>query len=219
MHARASAMSLIQHSTNRSSLVVAQAPTGRVSEEEFLAWCADDVRAEWVDGRIIVMSPASKVHARLARFLTSVLGDFVDERELGEVLATEYQARLNPAIRRTPDVLFVSEASSQRLLPQHLEGPPDLAMEIVSPESIDRDWHQKYSEYQAAGVREYWIIDPMQRRVEAHTLSPSEHYQPIALEDGRLLSSVVPGFYLRPEWLWRARPPKVSTVLKELLGL
>lgn len=211
-------MSLIQHSSNLPELAIARPPTERVSEEEFLAWCGDDVRAEWVDGKIIMMSPASKVHARLARFLTSVLGDFVDERELGEVLGTEFHARLNSALRRTPDVLFVSEASSERLLPQHLEGPPDLAMEIVSPESVDRDWHQKYSEYQAAGVREYWIIDPLQQRVEAHTLSPSGLYQPVALEGGRLLSSVVPGFYLRPEWLWRARPPKISIVLKELLG-
>lgn len=84
-------MSLIQHSSHLPDLAFTRPPTGRVSEEEFLAWCGADVRAEWVDGKIIIMSPASKVHARLARFLTSILGDFVDERELGEVLGTELQ--------------------------------------------------------------------------------------------------------------------------------
>jgi len=210
-------MSLTHHPEPTEFAIANPPPTRPVSEADFLAWCGDEARAEWVDGKVLMMSPASRVHARLARFLTSVLGDFVDERELGEVLGTEYQARLNPVIRRTPDVLFVAQAGLARLLPQHLEGPADLIMEIVSPDSVERDWQHKYREYQAAGVREYWIIDPLQEKIEAHALGPDGQYRPIALDEGRLLSTIVPGFYLRPDWLWQARLPKVSTILGELL--
>ena len=70
-----------------------------------------------------------------------------------------------------PDLLFVSNARSGQLRKNHLEGPPDMLVEIVSPESVDRDWNEKPAEYEAAGVPEYWIVDPMTQRAEVYVLS------------------------------------------------
>lgn len=190
-------------------------PDRKLSEEEFVAWCDEDKKAEWVDGRVVMMSPANTAHVRITTFLLSLIKIFVEDRDLGEVFGPELTTRLSPRIRRVPDLMFVAKERLPNVGPTHLEGPPDLALEIVSPDSVERDWRAKYADYQAAGVREYWVIDPAHQRVEAYRLVDGE-YQSIAHDQGRVASSVLGGFYLREEWLWRAELPKVRETLQEI---
>lgn len=192
-------------------------PGRRLSEDEFVAWCGEDTRAEWVDGEVIVMSPASWIHARLTRFLMSLLGDFADLKKLGEVVGVEFSVRLNTK-RRLPDVLFVANERLNNLHPKYLEGPPNLIIEVVSDDSVDRDWRTKYYEYEAAGVDEYWIVDPLYQRLEAYRLADGKAYQRIVPIEGKVASQVVAGFYLRNEWLWQQPLPTVPEVLSELLA-
>jgi Uma2 family endonuclease len=86
----------------------------------------------------------------------------------------------------------------------------------VSPESVIRDWHDKYREYETEGVGEYWVIDPQQQRVELFQLGENGRYAPAELMEGKLQSSAIPGFYLRPEWLWNDPMPLEFDVLREL---
>lgn len=60
---------------------------------------------------------------------------------------------------REPDILFVKTENKHFLEEQRLAGVADLVIEVVSPESIKRDNEDKFVEYEAAGIREYWIID------------------------------------------------------------
>ncbi len=200
-----------------ASLHVKPLPERKLSEEEFLAWCAEDTKAEWVDGQVIMMSPANTAHVRLTTFLLRVLSTFVEEHDLGEIFGTELAARITPRSRRVPDVLFVAKERLKNVLPAHVEGPPDLIVEVVSPDSVERDWRDKYDDYQAAGVREYWVVDPGHQRVEAYQLVEGA-YQHLIHEQGRIASLVIPGFYLREEWLWQAKLPKHRYVLTELEG-
>lgn len=62
---------------------------------------------------------------------------------------------------------FVAEEHLDRLQEMHLEGPADLVVEIVSPESRLRDRGEKFAEYELAGVSEYWLLDPELRRAVA----------------------------------------------------
>ncbi|MDW8290080.1 MAG: Uma2 family endonuclease, partial [Armatimonadota bacterium] len=71
---------------------------------------------------------------------------------------------------RSPDILFVSQQNLHRLKPTYLDGPADLVVEIISPESEERDRTQKFSEYERGGVREYWLIDPEKRLAEFYVL-------------------------------------------------
>ena len=123
--------------------------------------------------------------------------------------------RLSPRCRRVPDVAFIAKEHLPNILPTHLESPPDLAIEVVSSESVERDWREKYYDYQAAGAREYWIIDPAHERVAAYKLVEGK-FEPIARDQGCIRSSVVPGFFLREEWLWGAKLPKIDDALKEI---
>lgn len=190
-------------------------PEGKISEEEFLAWCNEDVKAEWVDGQVIVMSPANVQHVNLTSFLISLMRIWVEDRDLGAVFGLELMTRLSPRSRRVPDLVFVAKDRLENLRRNHLEGPPDLAIEVVSPDSLVRDWREKYLDYQSAGLREYWVIDPANQRVEAYRLVGGA-YQEIVPDHGRVDSSVLAGFYLRDEWLWRAELPKVRDVLNEI---
>ncbi|RME45672.1 MAG: Uma2 family endonuclease, partial [Caldilineae bacterium] len=87
---------------------------------------------------------------------------------------------------------------------------------IVSPESVARDWREKYLEYEAAGVREYWVVDPMAERVEAYALSDEQRYTLLPEKEGRIESRLLPGFFLQPAWLWQETLPNPLEILKTL---
>jgi Uma2 family endonuclease len=188
----------------------------RMTENEFVDWCDSETWAEWVDGEVIVMSPVSIEHATLSSFLHHLLSAFVEARDLGSVLEEPFQVRLTEQHRRrSPDIFFVASSRQKLLKKHHLQGPPDLIIEIVSPESLVRDWREKYLEYEAAGVREYWIIDPISQRLEMYALTAKRRYARLEETDGRIRSKILKGFYLRHVWLWKQKRPKVATILRE----
>lgn len=194
-------------------------PPLRMSEEEFADWTALGNVGEWVDGEVIRMSAESLLHVELNAWLSMLVRLFVDRRQLGgRVTGPGYTVRLpNQRVRRVPDLLYVSREHLGRVGATLLEGPPDLSIEIVSVESQSRDRREKYTEYEGAGVREYWIVDPLSKTVEAYAIDPEGHFQLIAgADDGRIASVVLPGFYLRPEWLWQEPLPDVIATLREL---
>ena len=187
-----------------------------VSLEQFLHSHDEDLYAEWVDGEVIVMSPASPRHQALVLFLSSCLNLFVQSRRLGSVYTAPLAMRLDtiPSVRE-PDLLFVATQHLDRLTDSHLDGPADLVVEIVSPDSLGRDRGDKFAEYEAAGIPEYWLIDPIRQRAEFYTIEDGR-YHVTPLSEGLFHSTVLPGFYLRADWLWQDPLPNVATVLREL---
>ena len=191
-------------------------PGRRMTEDEYVAWSRDEW-SEWVDGEVLIMWPVSVRHAILFSFLLPLMVAFAEQRELGRVLSEPFQMRLGEQRRRrSPDVMFIATERLASLQANHLEGPADLVVEIVSPESMARDWREKYLEYEAAGIREYWVIDPMAQRVETYTLGADNRYRRVNEVEGKVSSMVLPGFYLRPGWLWQERLPKVVDALREM---
>lgn len=187
-----------------------------MTEEDFITWCDEDTKAEWVDGEVIMMSPANTDHVRLTGFLLRLLAEFSEARGLGEVFGVELQVRFaSQRRRRVPDILFVARDRLDLVRTAHIEGAPDLIIEVVSPDSDARDWRDKYLEYQAAGVREYWVIDPMSQHLEAYALTDPA-YRRIEETNGKVFSVVMPGLFVRPEWLWQRPLPKIVEVIREI---
>jgi Uma2 family endonuclease len=192
-------------------------PGVRMTEQEFEDWSQEDIRAEWIDGEVILLSPSNITDAQLILWLCRVLAEIAETDDLGELITGEVQARLEVVHqRRNPDILFVSRSRRQIIEQTYIDGPPDLIIEVVSPDSQVRDWHDKYLAYETSGVREYWLIDPRSRRIEAFHLNRSGKFVRIREVDGCVRSKVVKKFYLRAEWIWNAPMPKVSAILKEL---
>ena len=116
---------------------------------------------------------------------------------------------------REPDVIFLLPDSLPRLRPNYLDGPADLAMEIISPESVVRDRGAKYGEYEAGGVREYWVLDHATRRADFFALDSEGRYQRgVPDGDGHFQSAVLPEFWISVGWLWQSPLPRMRDVLQ-----
>ncbi|HZQ08109.1 MAG TPA: Uma2 family endonuclease [Anaerolineae bacterium] len=192
-------------------------PTAKISFEDYLQ-LYDGTHAEWVDGEIEMGSPVSQDHADESGFLESVLRIYVEMRELGKVFTSPYPMRLDPSERgREPDLMFIANENAQRIKKGFVDGPADLVVEIISPESIVRDRGTKFVEYEEGGVREYWLIDTERRLAEFFGLGDDQRYHLLfSGAEGTFRSKVLEGFYLRVEWLWQQPLPKVATVLREM---
>ena len=193
-------------------------PSSPVSFEEFLAWADEDTLAEWGDGEVILMSPTSADHQRLLKFLFYLVDAFVQAHRIGEVFLPPFLMRLpSRPSSREPDLLFVSNAHADRVKGAHLDGPADLVVEIVSPESDERDRVEKLREYEAGGVLEYWLIDLPRRAASFHQLGADGRYHAGSLGvDGFDHSTVLPGFRLRVAWLWERPLPPVAEALRQI---
>jgi Uma2 family endonuclease len=179
-------------------------PQPRMSKAAFLEWAlATEINAEWVDGEVILMASANRDHLEVDRWFDYVLSTFVRRHQLGVVIDDMFIDVTGRRSLRVPDLLFVRSDREAIIHHTLLVGPPDLAVEVVSPDSRTRDRDEKLREYETFGIAEYWIIDPMIEQVDVFTLDAAKKYQSLAPRDGAFHSTVVDGFWIKPEWMWR----------------
>ncbi len=190
--------------------------------EEFLAWADEDVHAEWVDGEVIIHMPPKDIHQNIVGFLYTLLRLFVDFFSLGAVRTAPFEMKLSPyGPAREPDILFVAREHLERLTEDRLAGPADLVVEVISEDSVTRDRVKKYYEYQAAGVREYWLIDPRpgEEQVDFWVRDEDGKYRAVAIgDDGIYRSAVLSGFWLRVDWLWMEELPDPLLTFAQIAG-
>lgn len=192
-------------------------PVPRMTYEQFLEWMDEDIYAEWVDGEVQFMSPAGDTHQVLMFSLARVMAEYLETHPIGEVRLAPFQMKL-PKVRRgrEPDIMFIANDNLGRIGKVYLEGPADLAVEIISPESRLRDKGEKYAEYEIEGVREYWVIDHEEQRVDFYVLSDERRYERRKVNsDGIYHSAVLPGFWIKTGWLWQSPPPTMQQVRAE----
>jgi Uma2 family endonuclease len=190
-------------------------PGVHMSEREFVEWSLYRHRAEWIDGGVILMAPANDEHDDLDLWLTALVRLFLEARPVGVIRRDMFIRLPRRRRRRVPDLMYLSNANRGRIRETFIDGPPDLVFEIVSSDSQDRDRREKFQDYQAAGVREYWIIDPLSRRLDAYALQ-GRKYRQMPLKEDRVESVVLAGFFLKPKWLFGRQTPRLVQALKEL---
>jgi Uma2 family endonuclease len=191
---------------------------GPYTFEDFCLLVPDGQKGDLIDGVIYVASPDNTDAGKLYTWLNTLIATFVDERDLGQVLSQRIAFRISDTYAPEPDIAFVRSNRLHLVQRRQVNGPPDLAVEIVSPDSIDRDFILKRQVYQTAGVPEYWIVDEMEEQVYLLRLDREGHYHDVRPRKGRLASRVLPGFWIEPAWLWSDPRPKLRAVLNELLG-
>jgi Uma2 family endonuclease len=192
--------------------------TRKLSFEAFLDHVDEDSHAEWVDGEILMASPASLKHQDLSGWLTTILRLFVRTKKLGQVLDSPFLVRLQVSDQaREPDLLFLKTENLGRLKETYVEGPPDLVIEIISPESIDRDRGRKFVEYEQEGIPEYWLLDPLRQQAEFYRRGEDELFHVVLPNaEGLYHSEAVAGFWLQTDWLWQSPLPDEFSILRQL---
>jgi Uma2 family endonuclease len=189
---------------------------GPMTYEEFLERDGDP-HVEWVNGEAKVMAPISDVHDDLHAFLIAIMRSRVEAVGDGAVRHDPFQMKL-PAggPGRAPDLQYILKARSTILKPTYTDGPADLVVEIVSAGTRGVDRGDKFVEYEAGGVPEYWLLDPVRKQHEFYQLGQDGIYRPAAVPaDGIYRSNSIPGLWIRVAWLNQCPLPTVLTVLKE----
>jgi len=187
-----------------------------LSEDDFYRLADEDSDWEFLDGRIVMHSPASSRHEDLFLFLAFLLRGYLDEKGGGVVRGSRYPMRLDPEWSPEPDLLVVREQRRHLLTPQRLEGPADMVIEIVSESDPRLDYRDKLPRYREAGIEEIWIVDPFKREMRADRKGPTGFNVQI-LSSGRLESIVAQGFWIEVGWLWQDALPPTTRCLREIL--
>jgi len=145
----------------------------------------------------------------------------VDFFDLGQVIVAPFEMKCHPDKNsREPDVMLVAKANANagRVTEKRLDGPADLIIEVVSDDSVGRDYDEKFIEYQDCGVQEYWIIDPRPRRNRAlfYQRGADGLLEAANPEGGVYRSQAIPGLWIKTAWLWAM--PDVQLTLAEIAG-
>ena len=142
----------------------------RYTSDEFLSMTELDGRFELVSGEIYAMSPAPSIrHQMISGGLYLKIGNYIKEhRGNCRVLAAPTDVKLTDENTVQPDLFVVCDPD--KLDEQKCNGAPDWVIEILSPGNSEHDTVQKLDLYLRSGVREYWIVDPMDEKVLVYNL-------------------------------------------------
>jgi Uma2 family endonuclease len=192
-----------------------------MTEQEYLDWDQEGGLADWIDGKVYQYMTASSTHQEIVNFLASLLRVVLEVSGGGRVLTGPYAMRT--VVRRTwrePDLIAVTREHEKVFTDAGATGGADLAIEVVSPGSRKRDMADKLTEYEAAGIPEYWVIDPRPRRQRAffYVLVDGRYEERFADADGIYRSAAFPELWLRVAWLWEPQPNTVRALV-EVVGL
>lgn len=198
--------------------MVRRTPIGTLTFADFLELVHDDQKADLLDGMIYVASPDNTEHNKLLFWLGTIMHQFIEERKLGHITVNKVAFRLTDETAPEPDLAFVRTERAGIIKRGYVDGPPDLVIEIVSPESIERDYNVKRLRYEEAGVEEYWIIDPDESQATFLRRGANGRLNEV-MPDGTIFrSTVLPGFGLDVQWLWQRPLPATLPIVHAMLG-
>jgi Uma2 family endonuclease len=190
--------------------------TKDITFEDFCFLVKDGQKADLIDGVIYMASPDNTDANELLMWLIGLMGLFVQVNGLGKIYGSSVALRLDNRNGPEPDLAFVKKSRLRLVKRGHIAGAADLVIEIVSPDSIERDYVKKRHQYQRAGIPEYWIIDELKQRVTCLRLDAGGKYRVVKLVNGKLHSQMISGFWIRTEWLWQSPLPQMLDVYQEI---
>jgi Uma2 family endonuclease len=150
--------------------------TAKMTARQFLQLGEDPpgVRLELVNGEVAVSPSPIPDHSFTVLTLARILGEHIEESDLGEILADVDTIFGEYDVRR-PDLLYFTKARRHLIGEKAIEGPPDLCVEVLSPSSGTIDRKEKAKLYAAGRVANYWIVDPHGKTIEAYRLSRGKY--------------------------------------------
>lgn len=187
--------------------------------QAFYEWLDEDKKAEFINGEVVVHSPALDRHNSAMLLLARLLSIYVDDRQLGCVRAEKTLIELTRNSYE-PDVCYFGLAKAAQITADQLYYPaPDFIAEVLSKGTEKHDRETKFADYAAHGVAEYWIIDPVRRSIEQYGIdADTEEYALMGMFGIKetVTSHVIAGFSIPVRALFDATANMLA--LRTLLG-
>lgn len=120
---------------------------------------------ELLNGKIVVMASLSINHNQTVGNIYLIFRNYLRGKKC-EVFSNGVDVHLTDHDRVIPDVMIVCNKNIIR--PDGIHGAPDLIVEVLSPSTAKNDKGYKKDLYERSGVKEYWIVDPAMRSIEAY---------------------------------------------------
>ena len=189
--------------TPQAPLILQQAQAILNNEQQkrqaFYEWLDEDKKAEFINGEVVVHSPALDRHNSSMLLLARLLSFYVDDRELGYVRAEKALIELTRNSYE-PDVCYFGPAKAAQITDDQLYYPaPDFVAEVLSKSTEKYDRETKFADYAAHGVAEYWIIDSLRRIIEQFGIDDDTNEYALlgafGIKDS-VVSHAVPGFII-----------------------
>jgi Uma2 family endonuclease len=167
-----------------------------MTAEEFMSLDDDDrYRHELIQGELLTMPSPKPLHGRVVANLTTLLLLHARANQLGNVYTESgYHIERDPDTVLGPDVSFISKERLDQAEDSYYNGPPDLAVEVLSPSDRKGYVERKLALWLETGTRSVWLVNPRRRTVEVVTsLDDRRTFH----EDDELVDETVPGFRVK----------------------
>jgi Uma2 family endonuclease len=185
-------------------------PDRHYTYADYLLWRFKE-RIELIRGKVFRMSPApSSVHQSIVTVLVSSFHQFLKHNTC-KVFPASFDVRLpgypgeedkDTETIVQPDITVICDL--EKIDEKGCKGAPDLIVEVLSPNSVSKDLHEKYEVYEKAGVREYWVVHPVEKTIIAFILKNGKFQtsKPLTVGD-QIFSMVLPGFSISLEEIFQ----------------
>ncbi|MFN4257333.1 MAG: Uma2 family endonuclease [Saprospiraceae bacterium] len=172
----------------------------RRRRHEFYEWVTEDIKAEFIQGEIVIHSPVKKRHLNASELLSTLLSVFTRITGAGRIGIEKMMIALTRNDYE-PDICFFSDERAAQFHDDQLLFPaPDFVVEILSRSTAGNDRGIKKVDYAAHGIREYWIVDPNRQCIEQYYLpteNATEYFPPKTFRMGEDIESrVIKGFVI-----------------------
>ncbi len=143
------------------------------------------------------MPSPKRIHQRIAGYVYRHLFAYSEHISAGEVFIAPFDVIFDRGNVCQPDIIFLSKQNQQLSTEGGIMGAPDLLIEVVSKGSVVRDYIEKKNDYEAFGVKEYWLIDPLSETIIVYTLNGNKYDLFSSVEEsGTAYSKLLDGFSL-----------------------
>jgi Uma2 family endonuclease len=191
----ADALTIEDHEENR-----------RYTYADCLKWEGPE-RYQLIDGEAYQMASPSVEHQGILMELSVQFGNWLKGKPC-QVFAAPLDVRLFPEEDNSddtvlqPDLLVVCDKA--KLAKNSVNGAPDLLVEIVSPSNSHRELFLKFQYYLEAGVKEYWVIDPEEKKVQVHIYENGHFISTGYKENASISAAILPGLIINLQDLWQS---------------
>lgn len=158
----------------------------------------DDNRYEIIEGVLIMVPAPVPYHQIVSQRIGFELIKFIKENKIGELFHAPCDVVFNNTNVVQPDIMVILNKNLQIIKEKNISGPPDIAIEILSESTAHKDLIKKRRLYEKFQVKEYWVVDPMEKLIAIYSLK-NERFEEIKTysKKEKLTSPILKGFSLQ----------------------